>query len=146
MLFVAGLLHDIGKLLLIQYLADAAKGAPVPSPAWAFERTAIGIDHAEAGALVTAKWNLAPEIQDVIKAHHDEAAPTATKGAALVRLADVVAHELGIGYLPQKAPPAVVAPGDLQVLGITPEAWTPLRDQLAVSMDEAVAALGNLSS
>ena len=146
MLFVAGLLHDIGKMLLAPYLNDAAKGTTGVDGISAFERTTIGIDHTEAGALVTAKWNLAAEVQDAIKGHHDGAATVPTRPNAVVRLADAVAHERGTGYLPGRAPLITVLPQDLQALGLTADAWSALRDSLVVVMDEAVAALGNLSS
>lgn len=146
MLFVAGLLHDIGKMLLVTYLNEASKGNAAQGSAVDFERTTIGIDHTEAGALVTAKWNLAAEIQDAIKAHHEGAPSTATRGAAVVRLADAVAHEKGVGYLPGRSPAVAVLPQDLQVLGLDPASWSVTRDALMVTIDEAVAALGNLSA
>ncbi len=146
MLFVAGLLHDIGKLLLVTYASEAAAGATITGPMCEFERARVGLDHTEAGALVTAKWNLAPEIQELIKAHHEGTHDTLANMIAVVRLADAVAHERGTGYQPGRAPTAVVLPSDLQVLGLTAETWSALRDQLAVVMDESVLALGNLSA
>jgi len=146
MLFVAGLLHDIGKMLLVTYLNDASKGASFQGSAVDFERATIGIDHTEAGALVTAKWNLAADIQDAIKSHHEVTPTAVTRGAAVVRLADAVAHEKGIGYLPGRSPAVPVLPQDLQVLGLDDASWSVMRDSLMVTIDEAVAALGNLSA
>lgn len=144
MLFVSGLMHDIGKLMLVQYLAPHQQTAPTKSTV-AWERETIGIDHTEAGALVTAKWNLAPEIQDVIKAHHDQEAGSTDKLSAVVRLADALAHERGIGYLPGRQPDVVVRDEDLAILGIAKAAWTDVRADLAVVMDEAVTSLGNIA-
>lgn len=143
-LFVGGLLHDIGKLLLVPYLGEHQKGLAQASSMTEFERQSIGIDHTEAGALVTAKWNLAQDIQDLIKGHHDDV-PADGKALAVVRLADATAHQRGIGYLPGRSPAAKFLPGDLQLLGLTADAWSALRDSLSTTMDEAVAALGNLS-
>ena len=148
LLFVGGLLHDIGKLLLVNYLQD---GPPVVNEysIAEYERSAVGLDHTEAGSLVSAKWNLAPEIQDVIKGHHD------TDGGeeggdvrllACVRLADSVAHELGLGYLPGRAPHNDVRVADLSAIGLSEATWAGLRDEMATAMEEAVMALGNLSS
>lgn len=144
--YIAGLLHDIGKMLLVTYLNDASKGASFQGSAVEFERATIGIDHTEAGALVTAKWNLAADIQDAIKSHHEVAPTAVTRGAAVVRLADAVAHEKGIGYLPGRSPAVAVLPQDLQVLGLDDASWSVMRDALMVTVDEAVAALGNLSA
>ena len=145
-LFVAGLLHDIGKLMLVTYLNDNQRGALAAASILDYERTTIGLDHTEAGALVTAKWNLSQEIQEVIKAHHDANVTTSEKSIAVVRLADAVAHERGIGYLPQKAPVSAVQAADLAVLSLTPESWSALRDEIAAAMDDAVTSLANLGS
>ena len=145
MLFVSGLMHDIGKLMLVQYLAPHQQTAPTKTTV-TWEREKIGIDHTEAGALVTAKWNLAPEIQDVIKAHHDEPSDSTEKLGAIVRLADAVAHERGIGYLPGRTPDVSASAADLNVLGISASAWIDVRADLAVAMDEAIASLGNIAS
>ncbi|MBZ0151488.1 MAG: HDOD domain-containing protein [Planctomycetes bacterium] len=148
MLFVAGLMHDIGKLLLVSYLNESGQKPPAGKPSFLFERATVGLDHAEVGALVTAKWNLAVEIQEVIKAHHEinQDSSATMKDIAVVRLIDAVAHERGTGYRPGAAPKDVVQPGDLAALGIAPEAWTTVRDELVVTMDDAVAAMATLSS
>lgn len=142
-LFVAGLLHDIGKLLLVAYVgAGFAGGADLGICTTEHQR--LGMDHTEAGALVTAKWNLATEIQEAIRGHHG--APVgASRFVAVVRVADAVAHERGIGYHPGQAPKEAVASADLAALGIADAAWAGLHDEIVVTMDEAVAAFANLS-
>lgn len=150
-LFVGGLLHDIGKLLLVAYLQDGPRVTTEQSIA-EYERSTVGLDHTEAGALVTAKWNLAPEIQEVIKGHHEEhlsheeEGAASGKGLACVRLADCVAHELGLGYLPGRAPTNTVRPEDLEAVGLDEASWAATRDEMAVAMEDAVTALGNLSN
>ncbi|MFN3240752.1 MAG: HDOD domain-containing protein [Planctomycetota bacterium] len=145
-LFVGGLLHDIGKLLLVPYLQEGPDVATEDSIA-EHERATVGLDHTEAGALVTAKWNLAPEIQQVIKAHHGgDADPADPRTVAIVRLADAVAHEIGVGYLPDRVPANDVDAADLAAVGLDEGSWVALRDELAAAMEEAVTALGNLSS
>ncbi|MBL8754778.1 MAG: HDOD domain-containing protein [Planctomycetes bacterium] len=144
LLFVAGLLHDIGKLLLVTYLADT--GAAAGTEECEFERSRIGLDHTEAGALVTAKWNLAPEIQEVIKLHHEGRNEQHARSIAIVRLCDALAHERGTGYQPGRAPMPSFLAADLAALGLVDAAWTTLRDEISAAMDEAVAALGSLSA
>jgi len=145
-LFVGGLLHDIGKMLLVNYLADSAKRYDGKQPITEFERATIGIDHTEAGALVTAKWSLAPDIQEVIKSHHEQPEGPVSSSVAVVRLADAVAHELGVGYAPGRAPAAEVRPADLAALALTNETWSAVRDVVAARMDEATATLANLGA
>lgn len=144
-MFVSGLLHDIGKLLLVSYLAEHQKGAANATVITEFERTSIGIDHTEAGALVIAKWNLPNDVQDVIKQHHDTPG-NCDRTVAVVRLADAVAHELGSGYLPGRSPAIPVSKDDLAVLGLSAEEWSAIRDELVVAMEDAVTALSSLGN
>lgn len=146
-MFVAGLLHDIGKLLLVSYLNDALARSPRPAGTTSeIETQLIGIDHAEAGALVTAKWNLSAEVQEVIKAHHDSTHEANPRSVAVVRLADALSHERGFGYLPGMAPTASFLPTDQEVLGLQGPAWDEARIEVSRVMEEAVAALSRLAS
>lgn len=142
--FVGGLLHDIGKLLLIHFAGDAQPLTGSQAKLCELERRRFGMDHTEAGALVVAKWNLAPEIQHVVRAHQDTPAGEANKLAAVVRLAEAFAHERGTGYLRGMQPPAEVHLADLAVLGFTEETWLGMRDELAAAMDGAIAAFGSV--
>jgi putative nucleotidyltransferase with HDIG domain len=141
--FVAGLLHDIGKLVLVPYVSEASKGKPPAADIVAFEREAVGIDHAEAGGLVTSKWNLAPEIQQTIVGTHGG---HGNKADAIVRLADAIAHRRGIGYLPGRAPAAEPRLEDLQALGLDQASFATLLEGIAVTIDEAVVAMGSIST
>lgn len=146
-LFVAGLLHDIGKLLLAPYLGEAMpKRSDQPVMTVEVERELVGIDHTEAGALVTAKWNLSAEVQEIIKAHHDTTAAGDSLHAAVVRIADAVAHGRGLGYLPGRAPKAAPLSRDRELLGLGNEAqWSAMHGELVATMDAAIAALARLS-
>lgn len=146
LLFVGGLLHDIGKLLLVSYLGEAAPATPLTGDATEREREHIGLDHTEAGGMVTAKWNLAPEIQEVVTAHHGgEGVPTNAR-IAVVRIADTLANARGIGYRAGMAPAAQTLTADLQALGLGDAAWQTMQADLTTAMDEALAALGSLGA
>ena len=73
--FLTGLLHDIGKIALdtcypeeyAHVLRKVAEGAFFVDA----EREVLGMDHAEAGALLAADWSFPATIVDVIRDHHE---------------------------------------------------------------------------
>jgi HD-like signal output (HDOD) protein len=73
---IAGLLRDLGEVLLRQAFADAwadhaaRHGDRVITDPCAAERASFGIDHADAGAELLRKWGLPPELVDPIRHHH----------------------------------------------------------------------------
>jgi len=74
-IYVAGLLHDIGKLVMIYFQKDlfeliekAAKQATLGRSE--IERKLIGITHGELGYYIAEKWNFPELISNVIKYHH----------------------------------------------------------------------------
>lgn len=73
--FLAGLLHDIGKIALDtcfpedygRVLQQVAGGAFFVDA----ERAVLGMTHAEAGSLLAADWSFPPVIVEVIRDHHE---------------------------------------------------------------------------
>lgn len=73
--FLAGLMHDIGKLVLNQYASDKFDEIvqSVYNDGQQFvdvERDHLGFDHAEVGALLVSKWKLSPQLEEAIRYHH----------------------------------------------------------------------------
>ncbi|HLU40324.1 MAG TPA: HDOD domain-containing protein [Planctomycetota bacterium] len=142
-LFVAGLLHDIGKMLLAPYLTERRATVPPGAPGLEVERAVAGIDHTEAGALVAAKWNITPLVQEVVKLHHTADVGSASeREACIVQAADRVANALGFGHAPGvRAEPIEAADAVLGRLGIAPDDRAAVRAELAEAMERAVATM-----
>ncbi len=99
-LFTGGLLHDIGKLVLSEFVEDAVvqiKGLIEEGKDFLeAERKVLGMDHAEIGAKMAERWNFPEELIQIIRFHHQ---PELIKdpATALIHLADVGVLMLGIG-------------------------------------------------
>lgn len=72
--FVAGLVHDIGKLVLLMHhgelYADVLQQAQ-GQPHHTYEKEHLGIHHAAVGEALCIHWNLPDEITEAVAAHHD---------------------------------------------------------------------------
>jgi len=74
--YITGLLHDIGKVILlaadvtvVKQIAEIVKSRDILNTN-VMEEIAIGISHAEIGSLVAEKWNFPEYMTETIKHHH----------------------------------------------------------------------------
>lgn len=73
--YTAGLLHDIGKVVLDQYFMRSCslfyQHSPVDSDDFVkLERQALNVDHLEVGKRLAVKWQLPENLAEVIEFHH----------------------------------------------------------------------------
>lgn len=103
--FTAGLLHDLGKVVVASWLLQSRAGAAVPSLSTVEdEQELLGTDHAQLGEALAVKWNMPQEISGAARWHHNSAgAPTATLRylSTVVELSDHAAAALGYGDGPR---------------------------------------------
>ncbi|MDX6661895.1 MAG: hypothetical protein QOJ55_2717 [Solirubrobacteraceae bacterium] len=92
-LMVTAMLHDIGKLVLLQaypgYPGQVHGEARTPEERIHRERRELGVDHALVGGVLARRWGLPKSIASTIERHHHE---DGGDEAAFVRLADMLAH------------------------------------------------------
>lgn len=102
MLYTAALLHDIGKVVLSEFVAEGFQAiqALVRERKMSFgeaEREVLGIDHAALGARMCERWDFPPQLVAAIANHHDPEAARSDPLSALVYVSDLICLLLGIG-------------------------------------------------
>ncbi len=150
-LFLAGLLHDVGKVVLdVFFPAEFGRALAVAAgsgePLHRVERAVLGTDHAEVGGMLLARWNLPEAIRVPVAAHHAAGPPPGACPDALGVLgaADAMARELGLGAAGNPAPPAP-AEEVLAAAGL-PAGWAGgVRDELSAAREGIEAFAGAMA-
>jgi putative nucleotidyltransferase with HDIG domain len=91
--FIAGLLHDVGRLAF--HLADADAFARVDPSDKRGEHKTFGVSHAVAGGALVERWGLEAAVVGAVVEHHVR--PIHAGLAGRVATADWIAHQIGQG-------------------------------------------------
>ena len=140
--FLAGLLHDIGRLVLLKHLPRETRKAMLTSriggiPLFQAEKEIFGFDHSSVAGLLLMEWNFPDPLTYLINHHHRPERAENPLDPAILHLADIMALGLRMGAsgsvfvppleqraweildIPSAALATLAAQADEQFLGIT---------------------------
>jgi HD-like signal output (HDOD) protein len=116
-LFVAGMLHDIGRLVVYHYTPHYAldileEARDTEELLSRVEEAYLGGNHTEIGGLLLQIWKLPQSLENAVRYHHKPGDSQNGLEPAIVHVADITAKALGIG-----------SSGDQFVPTLDPAAW-----------------------
>ncbi|MBN1537985.1 MAG: HDOD domain-containing protein [Anaerolineales bacterium] len=138
--YVAGLLHDIGKLVLDQYVfADYNDMVNLMhrhnASMWEVEKHLFGVDHAEVGGMITSHWQFPEELVDSIRYHHTPGKSQLNqKISAIVNLANALVPPDNPNTQNMELEGRVIHPHTLQILNIPEHLLESLQSRLIDAM------------
>lgn len=132
--FVAGVLHDIGRLVIctkmpqeaLELLTRCKNNSEIM---YKVEREALRFDHADVGEVLLKEWKLPASLIEMVAFHHY---PSRAKNygidASTIHIADIIAHALQIGNSGELlVPPLDSAAWDM--IKLSPSILSPLMEQ-----------------
>ncbi len=134
--FTAGLLHDVGRLVVDSHHPEEAAQAIAwaeqhDAPHCDAERLLLGIDHTELGAWVCRHWRFTSEVTDAIAGHHEPPHASSVTLIDVVHVADAITHALDLADAATESVPS-----------ISPDAWA----RLGLQESELPALFGSIES
>ena len=141
--FTAGLLHDIGKLIIFveapKYALEVISQCHAKKELmYKVEQDVLGFDHAKLGAMLLKKWKLPDSVVSAVYYHH---MPSVSSGdiiaPGIIHIADMITHALQFGSSGEEFVPTLNEKA-WEALDLDVEILGPLIEQLNVQHNEAV--------
>ena len=141
--FTAGLLHDIGKLIIFveapKYATEVLSRCNDNNELMhKVEKEILGFDHAKLGAMLLKKWKLPDDIVSPVYYHHmPSVASTDIVGPSIIHIADIITHAIELGSSGERFVPALNEKA-WHALGLDVDILGAVIEQLNVQHAEAV--------
>ena len=143
--FTAGVLHDVGRLILAMRFREeywqCVGGASESGAIERKEAAGLGVDHAEVGGWVLEAWGLPPGIVEAVRLHHGSAARAGLPGLLAVVNRLVAWTDFASGTMRSEPETFMEAAA---ARGITAALWVEVVDRLRDGGE--LAALGRLET
>ena len=142
-MYLAGMLHDIGSLIIFKKSPEESKKILLRCQEsgenlFKVEKEVLGYDHAEVGALLLTEWKLPERLVQVVKFHHQPAdSGDHIEEACVIALADALVYELKIGNSGEPGVPEL-DPKVLEMIPISDEEMNVLKEEVAAQVDDTV--------
>lgn len=144
--FVAGLLHDIGQLIILNKLPEMSRETQMRAndgkiPLHTVEQEVIGFDHASVGGELLRSWRLPETIIDSTEFHHNPGkAEVSPLGASVVHIASIVALEIEAneGAFEDDILSDVADPVAVAVTGLTTQTLNNVKEEADLQFNAAV--------
>ena len=128
-IFIAGLLHDIGQLVMFNRLPEKSHEAILllmegseEMETYEAERSVFGFDHMQVGAELIKSWNLSPVLQECVEFHHvPENAKDYPVEVALINIANAVAVMADFNSISEDDEIPKIHPVSWELTGLTKE-------------------------
>ncbi|UZP66090.1 HDOD domain-containing protein [Desulfovibrio mangrovi] len=141
--FVAGLLHDIGMLLMLRAMPQSFCRALLLSrdrkiPLEQAEQEVCGFDHSEVGGLLLEAWGIPDSLTHMVRHHHAPLKSQPLLDAAIIQLGDMIAlglrsDDYGAFYAPD------ISPQVLEAIGLPPSSLEPIILQHGRQLSEMIS-------
>jgi putative nucleotidyltransferase with HDIG domain len=143
--FTAGLLHDIGRLVLVstypeRYSEVLAWRSAHDCEVIEAERAVLGIDHVVAGAALAEHWNFSDTMRLAIAWHHQPEQAGAGFLATIIHVANAIVHALDIAREDDDLVPQVSSVA-WTALGLSEEAYLHVFRETELQYEEIATAL-----
>lgn len=142
-LYLAGVLHDLGRLIM--YMKEPALAREILTESkdtqdnlYLIEEKKMGFDHAAVGGALLRHWEIPERLVNAVAYHHDpQSAPKFNEEAGIIHTADYIVHDMSLAQTEEFSIPRLQK-DTWDRIGVDPKDLAPKITQMSEQFDEAV--------